>query len=199
MIPSAALVFLDANVLYSRTLRDWISLLALEGDCAVFDLRYSEDVLAEWMYRLRRKRPEHSEQAIGGQRRRFVQAFPYGLVTGYSPNEVPCPPDPDDRHVLAAAVHGRADILVTDDRRAFPPECVRESLSVLTGDEFLGWAADRSMPLVLRALARQIDYYRRSLVSEDKDAVELIAHLRKAGAPRFAERLENHLAGPPGR
>ncbi|MEU4789705.1 PIN domain-containing protein [Micromonospora tulbaghiae] len=144
MIPSAPLVFLDANVLYSRTLRDWVSLLALEGDCAVFDLRYSEDVLAEWMYRLRRKRPEHSEQAIGGQRRRFVQAFPYGLVTGYSPNDVPCPPDPDDRHVLAAAVHGRADILVTDDRRAFPPGCVRESLSVLTGDESsTGWPTVR--------------------------------------------------------
>ncbi|MEU8071757.1 hypothetical protein AB0B20_18585 [Micromonospora sp. NPDC049151] len=47
MIPSASLVFLDANVLYSRTLRDWISLLALEGDCTVFDLRYSEDVLSE--------------------------------------------------------------------------------------------------------------------------------------------------------
>ncbi|MEU4589110.1 hypothetical protein [Micromonospora aurantiaca (nom. illeg.)] len=150
------------------------------------------------MYRLRRKRPEHSEQAIGGQRRRFVQAFPYGLVTGYSPNDVPCPPDPDDRHVLAA-VHGRADILVTDDRRAFPPECVRESLSVRTGDEFLNWVADRSMPLVMRTLARQIDYYRRSLVAEDKDAVELIAHLRKAGASRFADRLENHLADPSGR
>lgn len=180
MIPSAPLVFLDANILYSRTLRDWISLLALEGDCAVFDLRYSEDVLAEWMYRLRRKRPEHSEQAIGGQRRRFVQAFPYGLVTGYSPNDVPCPPDPDDR-------------------RAFPPECVRESLSVRTGDEFLNWVADRSMPLVMRTLVRQIDYYRRSLVAEDKDAAELIAHLRKAGAPRFADRLENHLAEPSGR
>ncbi|MFG1713733.1 hypothetical protein [Micromonospora sp. NPDC049203] len=116
------------------------------------------------MYRLRRKRPEHSEQAIGGQRRRFVQAFPYGLVTGCSPHDVPCPPDPDDRYVLAAAVHGRADILVTDDRRAFPPECVRESLSVRTGDEFLNWAAGRSMPLVMRTLARQIDYYRRTPV-----------------------------------
>ena len=135
------------------------------------------------MYRLRRKRPEHSEQAIGGQRRRFVQAFPYGLVTGYSPNDVPCPPDPDDRHVLAAAVHGRSRH--PGDRRParFPPECVRESLSVLTGDEFLNWVADRSMPLVMRTLARQIDYYRRSLVAEDKDAVELIAHLRKAARP----------------
>ncbi|MFI6127983.1 putative toxin-antitoxin system toxin component, PIN family [Micromonospora sp. NPDC051141] len=183
-------MFLDANILFSRTLRDWISLLALEGDCTVFDVRYSEDILAEWMYRLRRKRPEHSEQAIGGQRRRFVEAFPYGLVTGYAPNDVRCPPDPDDRHVLAAAIHGGVDILVTEDRLAFPPECVPGHLSVLTADEFLNWVADRSMSLVQRALSRQLDYYRRSLVAEDRTVVELIAYLRKAGAPRFAERLE---------
>ncbi|WBB74487.1 PIN domain-containing protein [Micromonospora sp. WMMD1128] len=197
MIPGAPLVFLDANVLFSRTLRDWISLLALESDCNVFDLRYSEDVLAEWMYRLRRKRPEHSEQAIGGQRRRFVEAFPYGLVTGYSPSDVPCPPDSDDRHVLAAAIHGAVDILVTDDQRAFPPECVRERLSVLTSDDFLNWVADRSVSLVQRVTTRQIDYYRRSLVAPDRDAVELIAYLRKAGAPRFARRLEEQLPEPP--
>ncbi|WP_431942529.1 hypothetical protein [Micromonospora marina] len=70
--------------------------------------------------------------------------------------------------MLAAAVHGRADILVTDDRRAFPPECVRESLSVLTADEFLNWVADHSTPLVLQTMARQIDYYRHSLVAEDR-------------------------------
>ncbi|MBY8874083.1 PIN domain-containing protein [Micromonospora sp. PLK6-60] len=199
MIPGAPLVFLDANVLFSRTLRDWISLLALDSDCTVFDLRYSEDVLAEWMYRLRRKRPEHSEQAIGGQRRRFVQAFPDGLVTGYTPQDVPCPPDPDDRHVLAAAVHGGVHFLVTDDRRAFPPECTQEMLSVLTGDEFLNWVADRSMVLVRSVLARQTDYYRRSLVAQDRDAVELIAHLRKAGALRFAQRLEDQLPDPSAR
>ncbi|MEV5818145.1 putative toxin-antitoxin system toxin component, PIN family [Micromonospora haikouensis] len=166
MIPSSPLVFLDANVLYSRTLRDWICLLALES---AYDLRYSEDVLAEWMYRLRRKRPELSEHAIGGQRRKFVAAFPNGMVTGYSPGSVPCPPDPDDRHVLAAALHGGVDVLVTNDRHH---------------------VADASMDLVWRVLARQLDYYRRTRGTGDYDEAELVAFLRKAGAARFAERLE---------
>ncbi|MCM0676743.1 PIN domain-containing protein [Micromonospora phytophila] len=199
MTLGAPLVFLDANVLYSRTLRDWISLLSLESDCLVYDLRYSEDVLAEWMYRMRRKRPELSEQAIGGQRRRFVEAFPHGLVTGYSPQSVPCPPDPDDRHVLAAAVHGAADFLVTNDRQgreAFPTVCVQGRLEVHTADEFLNWVADTSMGLVQRVVTRQVSYYRRSLVTHDRHEVDLIAYLRKAGAHRFAERLEGHLGGP---
>ncbi|MFC5942332.1 PIN domain-containing protein [Micromonospora harpali] len=190
MIPSSPLVFLDANVLYSRTLRDWICLLALES---AYDLRYSEDVLAEWMYRLRRKRPELSEHAIGGQRRKFVAAFPNGMVTGYSPGSVPCPPDPDDRHVLAAALHGGVDVLVTNDRQgreAFPPECVRDHLEVQTADEFLDHVADASMDLVWRVLARQLDYYRRTRGTGDYDEAELVAFLRKAGAARFAERLE---------
>ncbi|MEU7997863.1 PIN domain-containing protein [Micromonospora sp. NPDC049060] len=198
MTLGAPLVFLDANVLYSRTLRDWISLLSLESDCLVYDLRYSEDVLAERMYRMRRKRPDLSEQAIGGQRRRFVEAFPYGLVIGYLPQSVPCPPDPDDRHVLAAAIHGAADFLVTNDRqghRAFPTECVQGRLEVHTADEFLNWVADRSMGLVRHVATKQVSYYRRSLVTEDRDEVDLIAYLRKAGAYRFAQRLEGHLDG----
>ena len=31
-------------------------------------------------------------------------------------------PDPDDRHVLAAAIRGRTDVIVTANVRDFPPE-----------------------------------------------------------------------------
>ncbi|WDZ86790.1 PIN domain-containing protein [Micromonospora cathayae] len=193
MVPAPLLVFLDANVLFSRTLRDWISLSAIASGCLAYDLRCSEDVLAEWMYRMRRKRPELSEQAVGGQRRRFVEAFPHGLVTGYSPEAVPCPPDPDDRHVLAAAVHGQVDVLVTNDGRgtgAFPAHCLPDGLEVWTADELLNWVADGSMELVRRVLGIQLAYYRRTIVAADRDEAGMIAHLRKAGASRFASRLE---------
>lgn len=118
MIPVPPLAFLDANILFSRTLRDWISLLALECQCTVYDLRWSEDVLAEWIYKLRRKNPNHSDQVIGNRRRELEAAFPDRTVRGYTPTSVPAVNDPNDRHVLAAAVHGEVDILVAADLRA---------------------------------------------------------------------------------
>jgi hypothetical protein len=45
-------------------------------------------------------------------------------------------PDPDDRHVLAAAVTAEADYLVTDNTDDFPAETgERYDVAVITGDE----------------------------------------------------------------
>src|SRR5215469_11528177 len=43
------------------------------------------------------------------------------LVTGFEPLiEILALPDPDDRHVLAAAIRGHADLIVTTNQRDFP-------------------------------------------------------------------------------
>jgi hypothetical protein len=49
------LVFADANVLFSRTLRDWLFLLKIESHGDLFAVVTSEDVIAETLYRLRRR------------------------------------------------------------------------------------------------------------------------------------------------
>ena len=51
-------VFVDANVLYSRTLRDWLGLLYTLPEYPLFQVYWSEDVLAETLYNLRRSHPE---------------------------------------------------------------------------------------------------------------------------------------------
>ena len=46
------------------------------------------------------------------------------LVTGFKQLiEILALPDPDDRHVLAAAIKGRADLIVTTNLKDFPPIC----------------------------------------------------------------------------
>ncbi len=196
MIP-APLVFVDANVLFSRTLRDWICLLALHSACTAYDLRWSEDVLAEWMYRLRRRNPGHTDQAIGGRRRELEAAFPAAMVRGYDPATVPELADPHDRHVLAAALHGRADMLVTDDREARFPDAVHHRLDVYTADEFLMWVAESHAGLVTPVLYQQLDYYHRNaIVTGGRSANDLVVALRKARAHRFAGHLERLLADP---
>lgn len=49
------------------------------------------------------------------------------LVTGYEDlTEGLYLPDPDDRHVLAAAIRGRADVIITANLRHFPAKVLRQ-------------------------------------------------------------------------
>lgn len=46
--------------------------------------------------------------------------FPEALVTGFEPLEATLANDPGDRHILAAAIRARAEIIVTFNLRHFP-------------------------------------------------------------------------------
>lgn len=67
-------------------------------------------------------------------------------------------PDPDDRHVVAAAIQGRADLIVTNNRKDFPEEALRHlDLSTQTPDEFLLNQLDLDPRQVMLVLAEQAD------------------------------------------
>jgi len=185
------LAFLDANVLFSRTLRDWICQLALDSGKTAFGLRWSEDVLAEWIYRMRRRSPDISDDSLGRVRRLLEQAFPEAMVVGYRPADVPQPRDVDDWHVLAAAVAVPVNFLVTADRRAFVPDVVAGlGVDIMTPDEFLMLVADRHPDLVSLRLANQVSYLRTRRRPPGGDLREAaLQALHRAGAVRFAMRL----------
>ena len=46
-------------------------------------------------------------------------------------------PDPADRHVVAAARAGRADVIVTDNLADFPPQALPAPLTRQSLDDFL--------------------------------------------------------------
>jgi hypothetical protein len=54
------------------------------------------------------------------------------------------------------------------------------------------WASEGHAGLVMSVLRRQLDYYNRNvIITGGRSADDLIASLRKAGAPRFAGRVED--------
>lgn len=88
-----------------------------------------------------------------------MQAFPDAPVAGFDSLvdglELP---DPDDRHVLAAAVHGECDLLVTYNVKDFPESAVqRFDVLVLTVDDALvllaGWFQGQMAAVVDRQIA----------------------------------------------
>jgi hypothetical protein len=88
--------------------------------------------------------------------------FPDARVTGYEELIGSMTNHPKDRHVLAAAVAGRADGLVTENIKDFPPESVAHLGVTVTGqDDFLLGLLELHPESVLGALRRQSSRYRR--------------------------------------
>ena len=109
----------DACVLYPQTLRDVLLSLARTE---LFRARWSADINDEWTRNRLARNPQQSAQ-IRRTLELVNQSVPDCLVTGYEPLiEGIVLPDPNDRHVVAAAIIGRADVIVTTNLRHFPAE-----------------------------------------------------------------------------
>jgi predicted nucleic acid-binding protein len=114
---TAAVALLDANVLYAAPLRDLLIQLAFTG---LFQARWSAAIDDEWTRNLRAARPELTEYIT---RTQFLmhRSIPDALVTNYESQIAGLIlPDPDDRHVLAAAITAAADVIVTFNTKDFP-------------------------------------------------------------------------------
>src|SRR5260370_26917417 len=92
--------------------------LAMTG---LFRATWSAAVHEEWICALLRRRPDLSRERLERTRMLMDLHAADALVTGYEDLiEALKLPDPDDRHVLAAAIRGRADVIVTANLRHFP-------------------------------------------------------------------------------
>ena len=118
-MPSNFTVLYDACVLYPAPLRDLLMQLALTD---LFRARWTEQIHDEWICNLLKKRPDLTRQQLTRTQELMNSHVRDCLVTGY---EYLIPslqlPAPDDRHVLAAAIKGNADVIVTTNLSDFPP------------------------------------------------------------------------------
>lgn len=110
----------DACVLYPAPLRDFLMWLGLSGR---FRARWSRDIHEEWKRNLLLNRPDLTRAQVDRTSDLMDRAIPDGLVEGYEKLVAGLTlPDPDDRHVLAAAIRCSASVIVTFNQRDFPAE-----------------------------------------------------------------------------
>ena len=127
---------LDANILYPAPLRDIFLQLAVDD---VFRAKWTSDIHREWIEALLRNEPHRNPAALERTRLLMDQATRDCLVTGYEALiSALSLPDPDDRHVLAAAITARCDVIVTSNLQDFPKAAIAPyEIEVRHPDDFL--------------------------------------------------------------
>ena len=174
----------DACVLYPAPLRDLLMRLALTD---LFRARWTDQIHEEWIRNLLANRPHLTAEQLERTRTLMNSHVRDCLVTGYEPLiEGLALPDPDDRHVLAAAIRTRASVIVTFNLDDFPAN-VLEPLGVESQhpDEFITHLIDLNPAVVCAAGKRQ----RASLKNPPHTVEEFLTTLEKQRLPETVARL----------
>lgn len=182
-------ILVDANVLYSRTLRDWLLQLQL-AQGALFATCWTVDIHAEVLSRLRKQNPEMDGGALTTVSDRImacmterISKYPHVPQTFLS--------DEYDAHLHSAAIAGGVDMLMTQDRDFLDLGTdVTDNLpyEICSADDTFV-LIDDSAPELVRIVTRSTwDYWRRREPSAD-----VPAFLTKAGCPEFAKRVRDHI------
>ncbi len=174
----------DANVLYPAPLRDFLMRLGLTG---LFRARWTQQIHLEWKRNLLKARPDISPEQLDRTSALMDAAIPDAVITGYEPlcAELTLP-DPDDRHVLAAAIRGKADVVVTFNLKDFPRAAlVGYDIEAMHPDNFIADLIDLDQAAVLQAVQRHF----RSLKKPPMTAQAYLELLLRQGLTQSAKLL----------
>lgn len=174
---------LDANLLYSATVRDVFLELALVG---LYRPLWSDKILLEVrnsLVRTNRKSPASADLLV----EKITTAFPSGSIANFEHLLlVQICRDPDDDHVLAAARSASADALVTFNMGDFPSDMFSKfGIELKHPDDFLQDQLDLDPLLVVQALGGLLGYYQLPPLT----AADLISNLSRSQLPTFARAL----------
>jgi hypothetical protein len=177
----------DACVLYPAPIRDVLMHLALTN---LYRARWTNQIHEEWIRSLLANRPDLSRAQLERTRDLMNAHAGDALIENFE-DLIPSLslPDPDDRHVLAAAIRGRADVIVTYNLKDFPEGAVSPyGIEVQHPDEFLTHVLGLAPGIVLAALQR----LRQSLRNPALDIDTYLVRLKQHELPNFAAQLRQY-------
>jgi predicted nucleic acid-binding protein len=176
-------VLLDACVLYPTVLREILLCVAGRG---LFTPLWSERILEEWARAARKIGPTGEAQARG-EIALLRANWPRASVPPHEGLEARLwLPDPADVHVLAAAIAGSADLILTFNATDFPRRTLEEEgLRRDSPDHFLLelW---REAPEAVETCVAEVHGVACRMAGEEMDLRKL---LKRARLPRLGKAL----------
>jgi hypothetical protein len=154
----------------------------------LFRAKWTAEIHREWIEALLRNEPGRDRAVLERTRHLMNRSVRDCLVMGY---EALVPqlelPDPDDRHVLAAAIVGRCDMIVTQNLRDFPERALSlYHVEAQHPDTFLCNQLDLAPGLFCGAIRK----VRARLKNPPYSAQDYLAILKQAGLVATASELE---------
>lgn len=188
----AFVAFYDACVLHPQHLRDLLIRLANIG---LFQAKWSAGVLDEMERSLVKRFPDVDPARFPSMRERMEGAIEDGLVSGYEILESALDlPDPDDRHVLAAAIRASAQVIVTANLRDFPRNKLAPfDIEAQHPDVFVGHIIDLAPSSALEVVG-QIADATGSQGNRKLTSLDLLDLLVRDGLPVSAAELRKLMA-----
>lgn len=181
-------VLYDACVLWPAPLRDLLIRLGIAG---LVQAKWTDQILDEVFRTIQGKRPHLSTDALLRTRTMMNRAVRDCLIVDYH-GYIPALnlPDPGDRHVLAAAIQGGVQVIVTFNLKDFPPEQLAPfRMEARHPDILLLELLDQSEGRVLQILQEQAAALKNPPVALE----DLVGTLQVCGLPRSMARVESLL------
>jgi predicted nucleic acid-binding protein len=180
-------VVLDANVLYPSTLRDFLLRLAA---AQFFKPCWSAQIHEEWIKNLLENNPTLSQEKLEATRDKMNRYFSDALVVGYEPLIPTLTNDPKDRHVLAAAIVGKASAIITFNLKDFPKDALApHNITAISPDNFI-LKLYREVP---QDMVNTIRQHRAVLARPSRTPEEYLEDLTRNHLPKTATALQKHL------
>lgn len=179
-------VILDACVLYPAPIRSYLLYLAQTG---LYRARWTEQIHNEWIRNLLKNNQQLDKAKIERTKQLMNKYNPDCLVEGYELliGSIILP-DKNDRHVVAAAIRGQAEAIITYNLKDFPDEALAQfGISAIHPDEFLSDMFELNPGLAIQAAHR----HRQSLKSPPFSTDDYLDCLQKQKLPSFVSLLKN--------
>ena len=153
----------------------------------LFQARWSARIHEEWISALLRQRPDLTLAQLDRTRNLMDAHARDALVEDFEDLiDGLALPDPDDRHVLAAAIRGHADVIVTLNLADFPADTLRPyGIEAQHPDEFILHLFDLAPGRVVAAAHE----HRASLKNPPKTVADYLSTLESNSLPQTAMEL----------
>jgi predicted nucleic acid-binding protein len=182
-------VLYDACVLYPATLRDLLIELASSKQ---FQAKWTTLIHDEWVRNLLVQRPDLTRANLERTIQNMNRAVPSCLVVDFE-DLIPSLtlPDVNDRHVLAAAITGQTEYIVTFNLRDFPRMHLEpHGIEAIHPDQFILSLIHSNKNLVLSAFRNT----RLRLKNPARTVEEQLERFAAQGLPESMELLEKDKA-----
>jgi predicted nucleic acid-binding protein len=181
---------IDANVLFSAAVRDLLIRLHIAGSC---QLRWTDRILDECFNcfnAIQAERRNLSPVSLARTRRLMSEAVRGADVEHWQEAlpSVPELPDPDDRHVVAAAVVSGAGAIVTWNLKDFPGDSLRPlGVAVETPDQFIA----RLVRVDPSTVCKQVKIQAAALKNPALSVPDLLRHFHESALIQTSLAIEH--------